>query len=235
MKSKRLHIALVLALSATVLLFLFSGHNYIAYALYFAAALTLLFGIIGKVFKGLIFILLTVGILYFVSVEIPIIGNSSGDENFDADYIIVLGAAVHGDTPSLSLVERMTAARDYLNTHPYCKAVVSGGRGDNENLSEAQAMYDWLTSEGISPERIIMEDKATSTYENIKYSYELIDDSNAKVAVVSSEYHLFRAKLIAGAQGHEVGAVAAHTTYPTVKLNYFIREAFGVTYYMIFG
>ena len=163
--------------------FAMRGYAYIAYALAFFALLIVARHIFPVWLWRVTAILVCLGLVYFIIVEIPIIKNSRADEDCGRPYLVVLGAAVHGDTPSLSLVERMTAARDYLNTHPDCKAVVSGGRGDNENLSEAQAMYDWLTSEGISPERIIMEDKATSTYENIKYSYELIDDSNAKVAV----------------------------------------------------
>ena len=230
----RLKIAAILVVAASVLNFALSGYNYIAYTLYFLAALIVAFGIIGKVLKVILLILLIAGVVYFGAVELPIIGGASGDADFDADYIIVLGAAVHGDTPSLALTERLTAAKDYLDGHPDCVAVVSGGQGSNEDVSEAQAMYDWLTAEGIAPERIIMEDRATSTYENILFSYEYIGD-DARVAIVSSEYHLFRAKLIATALGHEVGTVAAHTTRPGVRLNYFIREVFGVTYYSIFA
>ena len=76
-------------------------------------------------------------------------------------------------------------------------------------------------------------------YENLKFSFEIISSlgnaDTAKIAVVTSEYHIYRAKLIADSLDTEVYAVAAHTTYPTVRLNYFIREAFGVTYQMVFG
>ena len=236
MKRSHAIAAATLVFLGFVLNFVFSGHNYIAYAMYFAAVLTIVLPAAGKTIRRVICALLAVGVIYFVAVEIPIIAASGGD-NTDADAIIVLGAAVHGDTPSLSLMERINAAEDYLKSHPDCIAVLSGGQGSNENMSEARAMFDRLKAAGIAPKRLIMEDQATSTAENIKLSYEIIDEvrPDASVAVVSSEYHLYRAKLIAASQGHEVGCIPAHTTYPTVKVNYFIREAFGVTYFRLFG
>ncbi len=236
---KKLLSAAALCACAFILDRFFSGHNYIAYAMYLGAALTVIFALAGKVLKRFICIGLALCLAYFAVVEVPIIKSSSGDDNVNADYIIVLGAAVHGDTPSLSLLERMEAACDYLLEHPSTVAIVSGGQGGGENMSEAQAMYNWLSANGIDAERIIMEDKATSTYENLKFSFEIINSlgnaDTATIAVVTSEYHIYRAKLLASTLGTEVYAVAAHTTYPTVRLNYFIREAFGVTYQMIFG
>lgn len=236
---KRLIIAGIIFLAGLLLRFAFSGHNFIAYGMFLVSVLIVVFGVVGKTLKRLIALLLAMGVVYFAIIEIPIIGEASGDGNFDADYLIVLGAAVHGDTPSLSLVERLTAAKDYLDKHPNTVAIVSGGQGSGENVSEAQAMYDWLCKSGIDHERIIMEDKAVSTYENLKFSREIINGRSNNpaptIAVVSSEYHLFRAKLIAKSLDMEIHTVAAHTTYFTVKLNYFIREAFGVTYQLTFA
>lgn len=236
---KKLLSAAALCICAFILDRCFSGHNYIAYAMYLVAVLTVIFALAGKVLKRFICIGLALCLAYFAVIELPIIKSSSGDENVDADYIIVLGAAVHGDTPSLSLLERLEAAKDYLVNNPNTVAIVSGGQGGGENISEAQAMYNWLSENGIDSGRIIMEDKAASTYENLKYSFEIIDSLGggeySKIAVITSEYHIYRAKLIANTLGTEVHTIAAHTTYPTVRLNYFIREAFGVTYQMIFG
>ena len=239
MNKKRLIIAGIIFLMGLLLRFAFSGHNFIAYGLFLISVLIVVVGVVSKTVKRLIALLLAMGVVYFAIIEIPIIDESAGDGDFDADYLIVLGAAVHGDTPSLSLVERLTAAKDYLDAHPNTVAIVSGGQGSGENLSEAQAMYDWLCKNGIAPERIVKEDKAVSTYENLKFSREIIysmsDKPDPTIAVVSSEYHLCRAKLIAKSLDMEIHTVAAHTTYFTVKLNYFIREAFGVTYQLTFA
>ena len=232
MKKSRIITASILFLAGVILRFAFSGHNYIAYGLFLLSVFMVVFGVAGKTLKRFLAMFIAMGLVYFVIIEIPIIDESSGDGDFDADYLIVLGAAVHGDTPSLSLVERLSAAKDYLTKHPDTVAIVSGGQGGGENVSEAQAMYEWLCEKGIDPERIIMENKATSTYENLKFSREIINarSDNATIAVVSSEYHLCRAKLIAKTLDMEIHTVPAHTTYFSIKLNYFIREAFGVTY-----
>ncbi len=232
MKKSRIITASILFLAGVILRFAFSGHNYIAYGLFLLSVFMVVFGVAGKTLKRFLAMFIAMGLVYFVIIEIPIIDEASGDGDFDADYLIVLGAAVHGDTPSLSLVERLKAAKDYLIKHPDTVVIVSGGQGGGENVSEAQAMYEWLCEKGIDPERIIMENKATSTYENLKFSREIINarSDNATIAVVSSEYHLCRAKLIAKTLDMDIHTVPAHTTYFSIKLNYFIREAFGVTY-----
>lgn len=184
--------------------------------------------------KKVLAALLCVGVLALIIVEIPIVRSSRGDEDFDADYIIVLGAGVNGSTPSLSMVNRLTAALDYLHSHPDCLAVVSGGQGGGEDISEAEAMRRWLSTHGIADGRILIEDKATSTEENLRYSFELIG-GQARVAVVSSEYHLCRAKAMARLLGREVGGIAGRTTYPVLKFNYFFREAFAMVYLWVFG
>ena len=232
MKKSRIITASILFLAGVILRFAFSGHNYIAYGLFLLSVFMVVFGVAGKTLKRFLAMFIAMGLVYFVIIEIPIIDEASGDGDFDADYLIVLGAAVHGDTPSLSLVERLEAAKDYLIKHPDTVVIVSGGQGGGENVSEARAMYEWLCANGIDSTRIIMEDKASSTYENLKFSREIINElsDDATVAVVSSEYHLCRAKLIAKTLGMEIHTVAAQTTYFTVMLNYFIREAFGVTY-----
>ena len=237
MKKSRIITASILFLAGIILRFAFSGHNYIAYGLFLLSVFIVVFGVAGKTLRRFLAMFITMGLVYFVIIEIPIIDEASGDGDFDADYLIVLGAAVHGDTPSLSLVERLEAAKDYLIKHPDTVVIVSGGQGSGENVSEARAMYEWLCANGIDPVRIIMEDKASSTYENLKFSREIINElsDDATIAVVSSEYHLCRAKLIAKTLGMEIHTVAAQTTYFTVMLNYFIREAFGVTYQLTFA
>ena len=69
------------------------------------------------------------------------------------------------------LRERLIAAQDYLDENPEAVCVVSGGQGADESMSEAQCMRTKTSTEhGIAPERIYMEDKSTSTRENIKFS-----------------------------------------------------------------
>ena len=237
--NKKLILPGVLVLLGLVLRFLFTGVGYIAYAMLFAAALVAIMRFCKRTWiKRAVCILTALGLAYLIVIEVPIVGAASGDGDREYDYIIVLGAAVHGDTPSLSLVERMSAARDYMRAHPQTIAIVSGGQGSDENISEAAAMTAWLADNGIDKSRIIAEDKATSTLENLEYSFGIIrqrgDDPNDSCAVVTSEYHIYRAKLLAQSLNVSVGSVAAHTTYAPIMINYFLREAFGVTYQLVF-
>lgn len=231
----------VAALSAASALFRFAmrGYSYIAHTLIFIAALIVMHRFFGKTLWRIVVALVCVGFAYFIAVEIPIIKNARTDPEPGRDYLIVLGAAVHGDTPSLAMVHRLEGAQEYLEQYPGSVAIVSGGKGAGENISEAQAMSDWLTGHGIPAERIIMEDKATSTTENLEFSFEIIrslgGEPDGNTAIVSSPYHLYRAKSMAAMQGVSAAGVAGRYDYPLTTVNYFIREAFGVTHLWAFG
>ena len=90
------------------------------------------------------------------------------------DYIIVLGAHVNGTRLSKALLERARRALEYLEKNPGTKAVLSGGQGEGESISEAQAMSIYLQEHGISSDRLIMEDRSTNTKENLDFSLEKI-------------------------------------------------------------
>ena len=192
---------------------------------------------LAKTLSRIFIILLGFGILLFIAVEIPIIAGAQTDEKPEADYVIVLGAGLNGETPSLVLTERLRAARDYLENYPDAKVVVSGGQGPGETITEAESMRRWLEQAGIAPERILKEDKSTSTQENLSFSLDVIaadgGDTEGEIAVLSSEFHLYRAKFVARSLGFEPLGVAAATSYPLMKIGYFIREAFAVLGYWI--
>lgn len=168
----------------------------------------------------------------FFAIEIPIIAAARTDKDPAAPYLIVLGAGVNGTEPSLSLINRLNAAMAYLEAYPQSKAVLSGGQGPGEDITEAECMYKWLTERGIEKDRLILEDNSSSTYENLKYSLASIKDDggdpSGRVALVSSEYHLYRAGYMAKELGAVPLGVAAQTTKPILKINYFIREAAAV-------
>ena len=187
----------------------------------------------AKALRLALTIVLVVGLTYFAAVECVIVRNSVSDRE-SADYVIVLGAGVDGTQPSLSLRDRLRAAHEYLTSNPNAVAVVSGGQGEYEEITEAECMFRWLTERGIEQERIIKEERARNTSENIAYSMELIsaDSKTAfpKVAVLTAEYHLYRAKETARREGvSEPLGIAAKTSLPVLRLNYFVREAFAVT------
>lgn len=212
------------------------GYGVMSLTAAFAGLCILLYLYLPKTLRIVLTVLLVVGLAVFISAEIPVVRAAKGTPDTDADYLIVLGAGVNGSTPSLSMLDRLTAAKAYLDDHPDCVAVVSGGQGPGENITEAKAMSDWLTARGIAQDHIIPEDRATSTAENLAFSLALIPDArNASIAVCSSEYHLYRAEYLARELGYGLAGVPGRTGLPLLRLNYFIREGFGVVYYRVFG
>ena len=145
------------------------------------------------------------------------------------EYMIVLGAGLWSDAPSPTLARRLETSLKYLEDNPQVRAVVSGGLGVGETITEAEAMKRFLLASGISQERIIMEERATNTKENIQFSKELIEevatDFSNKVLIVTSDFHLFRAKFLAKRNGLEAFGLAAETP-DSVKLLYHFREYF---------
>ena len=182
---------------------------------------------------------LCLGILVFAVTEGIIIKASLGSDDTDCQYIVVLGAKVNGTAPSVSLSDRLDAAYDYLTENPGVIAVLSGGQGEDENLTEAKCMFLQLTARGIDPQRLWLEEQATSTWENLKFSLNLIEEKTGtrpeKIGLLSSEYHLFRAGLFAGDCGVEAVGIPAKTSWPSIRMNYFLREVAGVWHYIILG
>lgn len=155
------------------------------------------------------------------------------------DYVVVLGAGVRGTTPSLSLQERINAAYDYLTAHPNAVAILSGGQGSGEQITEAACMYRELTGMGIESHRLILEENSTSTLENLRFSLDAAEAATGtrptKVGIVSSEYHIFRATLFAKTLGLESVGIPAKTTWFSLRLNYYLREIVAVWKYLVLG
>lgn len=179
-------------------------------------------------FGLLILLLVLVG---FVILESACMIRAAGRRvNGDAT-VVVLGCRVYGETASLSMVERLNAAKKYLMENEAAMCILSGGQGDGENISEAECMYRYLVNEGIDSKRLYKEEKSESTRENLYYSQQLIEEKgfNPTIAIVTSEYHEYRAGKIAESLGMEYGAVPAKTAFwlfPT----YYIRELYGILY-----
>ncbi len=231
---------------AAVFSFLAVGYRTTALCLCGLAAVLIFYGLTrrkpsrtAKRLERLMALCLLAGFALFAAAEIPVIRDARSDEDTDAPYLIVMGAAVHGSVPSLSMIERTEAALAWLEEHPAGIAVVSGGQGPDEDLNEADAMKDYLTARGVDPARILREPEATSSYENILFSLRVIGENGGdpagRIALCSSEYHLHRMNLIASSLGCEPVDVAAVTGHISLRLNYFIREAFALWKVWIFG
>lgn len=150
--------------------------------------------------------------------------------------VIVLGCKVRGEEPSLMLRQRIMAAYRFLDKNPSAMCIVSGGQGSDELISEAESMKRVLVEQGISEDRIIMEDRSTGTDENIRFSLDKMNEYgiNGSVTIVTNEFHQLRAKFIADKYGLESYSVSARTSLWLLP-TYWLREWFGVCYQIVFG
>ncbi len=196
---------------------------------------------IASAIQKLITVLMLLWLISFLVMQIFIAsGDQSSSNSGDADYLVVLGAGLNGSEPSLVLASRLDVANDYLASNPNTVVVVTGGKGSGESITEAEAMYKYLVRKGVSPDRIIMEPNATSTIENIRFSFTLIDEHfetktiAPKITVLSNDFHTFRAELISSKEGRSVEVVAADTPLAYLKFTYYIREYFSLIKVLFF-
>ena len=142
----------------------------------------------------------------------------------DPEAVIVLGCQVRGEVPSVMLAKRLDAAAETMSEYPGAVCVVSGGQGSGEDVSEAEAMRRYLVEHGISEDRVLIEDKSTSTRENIAFSAELLKELGITRAVIAtSDFHQYRAGIYAKRNGLTVGHHSGRT--PILNMaNYWVRE-----------
>lgn len=159
--------------------------------------------ILKKTYKPLTVIFYSGMILFFVVFTVfcfLILGYTSGNIPDNPDLVIVLGCQVYGYNPSTELKSRLNKSIGILNKYPDLICIVSGGQGYDETVAEAAVMKKYLVDNNISENRIYEEDESSNTLENLLLSKKLIEDNNLKhgnIIIVTSEYHIPRATLIA--------------------------------------
>lgn len=180
-------------------------------------------------------ILCLMGLIFFLLIEGMIVSGFGQKGKEDLDYLIVLGAQIWPSGPSKALKYRLDAAYDYLMENEDTIVIVSGGQGYNEPCTEAQGMRDYLVKRGLAPERILMEDKSTNTYQNLKFSAELMESKECSVGIVTNNFHVFRSTGLAEKQGFsEVYGISAPSN-SFFQPNNMLREFFGVMKDWLFG
>lgn len=154
-----------------------------------------------------------------------------------ADALIVLGGGIRGRTPTLSLKYRLDAAMEYLDRNPGTLAIVSGGRGADEEVSEAEVMRDYLAARGVPEDRIVMEDRSSSTEENFRFSKAIIDErigKDAAVVFATNRFHVFRSELVAKREGLAAEGIPAHGVW-YITPNDYMRECVAIVIYFLKG
>ena len=236
---KRIHpkwfLCAILALVGAFLFFCLPGYKFAGLALMGLSALIPVYHFLKHDFlRRVLTALLALGFVVLSITGGTIARSADDNAEAEADYLIVLGCQVRGTVPSRMLRQRIDAAADYLTTYPDAVAIVSGGMGPGEDISEAKCMADSLTAAGIDPSRIILEDRATSTMENLRFSQALMPPG-ATVAIVSNEFHLYRAGQMAQMLGLQPKLIPADTEYPILLASYTLREILAVWKFHLFG
>ena len=183
--------------------------------------------------------LIGAGILSFAILLGLVLTGSYDHISGNPQVMIILGCQVRQDGPSVLLKDRLDEALSYLEDHPDMTVVVSGGQGDDEPTSEAQAMADYLVEHGVEEESILLESESHNTTQNFQYSKALlaqenIDDSDG-VLVVSNGFHLTRARMLAQRAGFDnVSTLAAPESHVPSRLYMYIREPLALVKSFVF-
>lgn len=194
----------------------------------------LLFKKLAKWLKAVLIAGLSVAVVFS---SFLIFYGKSDNVTYREDAVIVLGAAVHGKTPSLTLKRRLDKAVEYHDQNPDAVIIVSGGQGNGEDITEAEAMETYLIEHGIAADKIVKEENATSTYENFTFSKEILDEQlegEYTAAFITNEYHTLRASLCAKRVGIENTTHIHCNTNLSYLVSGILRECLAVVKYIVF-
>ena len=164
----------------------------------------------------------------FLLFEIFIILEAQSEPEQNATYVVILGAKVNGREPSLTLSRRIASAAEYMLENPDSIAVATGGRGADESIAEGEAIARGLVALGVDTQRVLKETSSTSTRENLIFALEIIEDYGGTVAdsvvIVSSAFHLYRAKRLAQTIGYEDISGQGSSSMLYLVPHYYLRE-----------
>jgi len=178
-----------------------------------------------------------IGLASFVIIEGLIIQSAISKHGEKTDYLMILGAGLRGEIPSVTLYQRLYTSLEYVKLNPKVMVVVSGGRGPGETITEAEAMKRFLIEHGVEKKQIIKEENSTSTLENMKFTRVVLEKldkgKNIKITIVTNNFHMFRAKFLAQRQGLKAYGYPSPLHLMLVP-TYFVREYFAVINSFIF-
>lgn len=228
----------------TLLRFVFPAVRFTGFLFWCAGAVLILFALLNhweqrhawaKWGRRILAALLLAGVMFFTFLEARVVSQARTDWYTEPEAMVILGAGVNGREPSLSLERRLEAALYYIGQTDI-PVIVTGSQGPGEEISEAACMAFWLVEHGVPADRLLLEDQAGTTVENVRYSREILAalgfPEDAPVALVTSDYHLCRTMYLWGAGAVPVAASMPGEYWP-MTLNYYVREAFALAAVMV--
>ena len=240
-KMKILMVALGMMLFSGAIVFAFvTGFNFKFFLILGGSCALVLYGLFCEKLikkKWLTYSILSLCVCFIGMVVFLGLYGRTDNITYSEDAVVVLGAGIRGEGVTRLLAYRLLKAIEFSENNPDAYIVVSGGQGPDEQISEALAMERYLIRRGVSPERIIKEDASTSTYENFLFSKEILDDlleEPYEVAVITNDFHIFRAVRVAGKLGMSATHFHAQTDWTSVPL-YYTRECLAIIKFWVFG
>ena len=186
--------------------------------------------------------LILAGALAFAVLLGVVLSGAHASVSGDPQVMIVLGCQVKPWGPSVLLQDRLDTALAYLQDHPDMTVVACGGQGADEPESEAQAIADYLTENGVSKRNILLDEDSHNTHQNLENAAKLLSEENmdpaqTQVVVVSNGFHLTRARMLwerASGGAGELSTLAAPCTHVPSRLKMYIREPFALVKSFLF-
>ena len=186
-----------------------------------------------KIISNILKILFILWLISFIIVETLIVTGKKSDD-VSVDLIIVLGAGINYDTPSSALKSRLDLAYDYLLENPETKVMTTGGMGDGESFTEGYVSKKYLLEKGISTDRILTEETSRNTFQNIQNAKEILGDFSGTSAVISNDFHLFRARKLMELNDLDPNGIGTTFSHQYLDIIYNIREYFSVMKHFLF-
>ena len=193
-----------------------------------------------RLWPAVLAVLLIIGALGFAALESVIYQGGRGrtaENSGGPEVMVIFGCQVKPDGPSILLRDRLDTALAYLEEHPETRVVVTGGKGDDEHMSEARCMFEYLTAHGVGEAKILMEDRSRNTYQNIRNTLALLNDGpfwDAAVTpgqcgyvLVSNDFHLSRILMLwerATGRLDNVSTLPAPCSHVPSRVQMFFRE-----------
>jgi uncharacterized SAM-binding protein YcdF (DUF218 family) len=157
--------------------------------------------------------------------------------DYGEDVVIVLGAGLQDGQVGAHLAARLDTALDYLRRNPQALVIVCGGLGASQPVTEAEAMARYLIERGVPPENILLEDRSTTTYENLIFAGEILENrfpDGFRAALITNDFHIFRASVLAQENGIDASPRGAPTPWHSWTVNY-LREILAIVNMWVFG
>lgn len=185
--------------------------------------------------------LVLAGVLTFGALFGAVMSGAHDRITGDPQIMVILGCQVKPWGPSILLQDRLDKALSYLEDHPDMTVVVSGGQGPDEHMSEAQAMFDYLTANGVPEAQILLEDQSHNTVQNLRYSAQLLYEQgyvmDQDILVVSNGFHLTRVRMLVDrvwGDTDKLSTLAAPSSHTPSRLKMYIREPLALVKSFIF-